>query len=194
MNGIVCSIDIILELVGLSDVISHISLAGSCSTPGPAEPVFSAQRDRVAEAGSLAQVWNPAVLFGPCSFRSCALYAHSRTHALVARAGPMFPHPFPPPTRHNDYLRAAAVFSLYPHLCSLIPGPIKEEKMCCNFFIWTHKMLQHSMLVHIEHLIKNNKIMFSIDEFKFDIFYKLPLILPPEPTDPSRSRFIIGSL
>lgn len=50
------------------------------------------------------------------------------------------------------------------------------------------------MLVHIEHLIKNNKIIFSIDEFKFYIFYKLPLISPPELTDPSRSRFIIGSL
>lgn len=87
----------ILQFVGLSDVIGSYSAPVLCSRP--AEPVFCAQRDRVAEAGSLAQVWNPAVPFAPCSFRSCALYAHSRTRSTRR---PDVPTPLPtthPPQR-----------------------------------------------------------------------------------------------
>lgn len=161
MNGILITV----QFVGLSDVI------GSCSAPvlcsRPAEPVFCAQRDRVAEAGSLAQVWNPAVPFAPCSFRSCALYAHSRTRTRSTRR-PDVPTPLPPtnPTTHNDYLRAAAVLSLHPHLCSLI----KEEKIFSNFFISTHKVLQHSVSVHLELLKKTTKLCFPLMNFYLFIY------------------------
>lgn len=167
MNGIL----IVLQFVGLSDVI------GSCSAPGPVlapcgtrilRPAGSSGRGRKSSAGV-----KPS-----CSVRSLQLPVvrslRALTHSQHAPARCSHTPPPHPTTTHNDYLRAAAVLSLHPHLCSLI----KEEKIFSNFFISTHKVLQHSVSVHLELLKKTTKLCFPLMNLFLIFFYELPFILP----------------